>query len=49
MYMELLFERNVYQDLGFTAMKQHMQLIANVRISPCRNCNQDVGIVGALH
>lgn len=47
--MELLFEKNAYQDLGFRAMKQHMQLIANVRISSCCNCNQDVGIVGAQH
>lgn len=47
--MEILFQSNVYQDKGFKAMKQHIQLIGKVRISTCRNCNQDVEIVGALH
>lgn len=44
MHIEILFERNVCENIGFKAMKQHMQLTGNVRISTYRIRNQDVGI-----
>lgn len=30
MHIEIQFERNVCENIGFKAMKQHMQLIGNV-------------------
>lgn len=44
MHIQILLERNVCENIGFKAMKQHMQLTGNVRISTYRICNQDVEV-----